>query len=362
VPIQPLTLGSEFILDYLLKFGGLCLRPFFEGDGVALMFHRVLEANHRSKYTGLRGLEVLPSVYDELLMHFNRRGFKFLSASELSRLILLQDVPKKFVVVTFDDGYKDNAEFVAEYMHSKNLPWTLYLATGLCDRTLPCWWYGLGDLLDQVKIIDARPILGDIYHLSSATFYEKDKIYSQLRNLIHGNWADAEYRLRTSEWFKGYGVDLLEITEKITMTWDDVVRISKSGCDIGAHTAQHLNLLNCSRDVALGEMKGSKTCLEKNIGRTITTLAYPFGDVSSCGVREFELAKEAGYDLAFTTRNKWISKSDLALKWSLPRINIAGGWDSLDQISFRVSGWSVIREEIGTRLLAKRLMKGDFYS
>lgn len=350
MPIQPLTLGSEFILDYLLKFGGLCLRPFFEGDGVALMFHRVLAANQRSMYTGLRGLEVLPSVYDELLMHFNRRGFKFLSASELSRLILLQDVPKKFVVVTFDDGYKDNAEFVAEYMHKKQLPWTLYLATGLCDRTLPCWWYGLGGLIDHTKVIDARPILGETYDLSSASFDEKDQAYSQLRNVIHGNWADADYRLRTNEWFKGFGVDLLEITEKIAMTWDDVVRISKSGCDIGAHTAQHLNLLNCSRDVALHEMTHSKIEIERRSGLEITTFAFPFGDTASCGMREFELAKNAGFNLAFTTRNGWINGKVVDSRWQLPRLNISGSWDSLNGLLFRVNGWSMIQERKKSRL------------
>jgi peptidoglycan/xylan/chitin deacetylase (PgdA/CDA1 family) len=316
------------------------------------MFHRILEESRRSKYPGLRGLEVLPRVYEDLLSHFSRRGFKFLSATELGQSLANGERPKKFVVVTFDDGYRDNADFVTDFMRQKNLPWTLYLATGFCDRTLPCWWYGLADILERESKVDARPIQGGLLSLSGVSQNDKNSVYSQLRSTIHQNWAQADYRTAISEWFNTYGIDLLELTDRIAIDWDDVARMQGAGCDIGAHTTQHLNLLNCERSVASDEMAQSKKEIEARIGSPVKTFAYPFGGIDSCGEREFEMAKEVGFDLAFTTRNQWIDLSKPGSRWGLPRLNVSGTWDSLDEVTFRVNGWSVIqdgRKSISTR-------------
>ena len=97
-------------------------------------------------------------------------------------------------------------------------------------------------------------------------------------------------------------------------------------------------------------MTHSKIEIERRLGLEVTTFAFPFGDTGSCGMREFELAKNAGFNLAFTTRNRWIGGMGLDVRWQLPRLNISGSWDSLNSLLFRVNGWSMIQERKKSRL------------
>lgn len=321
------------------------IRPFFSGDGLVLMFHRVLDEKARSSYDGLRGLEVLPSVYKDLLGHFKRRGFKFLSASDLAARLNAGERLRKFIVVTFDDGYKDNADFVAHTMAQLRLPWTLYITTAFCDHTLPCWWYGLAELIDRERTIDARPIRGAVYDLSNASHSDKNQIYNQLRNIIHSNWNNALYRDQVTQWFSKHAIDLVMLTSRLAMTWDDVRQIAQNGCDIGAHTVQHLNLKTSALIDVRREMAESKSILEQKLGHAVKTFAYPFGDIQACGKREFEIANQLAFDLAFTTRNDWIRPDNITDRWQLPRMNVSGTWDTLPSVLFRVNGWSILREK-----------------
>ena len=320
------------------------LRPFFEGQGIAFMFHRVLPAAERSQYDGLRGLEVLPELYDALLTHYGKKRYKFLSAAELSEHLEARDVPKKYAVVTFDDGYRDNLSWVAEYMSKKKLPWTLYLTTGFCDRNLPCWWYGLDFLLSKNTKIDATSIGGQTYTVSGQGSYDLNQLYNSLRDLIHSRWSDDFYRARVDAFFKAHGVNLLEITDQLALTWDHIKRLDTMGCDIAAHTDQHLNLKVCPEAVVTQEMQMSKAKIEDYLKKQVKTFAYPFGDKDSCGSREFKLARDNGFKLSFTTRNKWLGPIRNDARWELPRLNISGSWDQLDQVLFRISGWSQCSE------------------
>lgn len=327
-----------------MKLSTQTLRPFFERQGIVFMFHRILSAELRSKYDGLRGLEVLPELYESLLSHYKKRRFKFLSAAELSEHIAAAELPKKYAVVTFDDGYRDNLDPVANYMAEKKLPWTLYLTTGFCDRTLPCWWYGLGQLLDRHPKIDAALIGGQTYTVSGLGSYDLNNLYNGLRNLIHSRWADSAHRANVDAFFRAHEIDLLSITDQLALSWKEIKLLDAMGCDIAAHTDQHLNLKECASKSVTQEMMLSKSKIEANLDKPVKTFAYPFGDMDSCDAREFSLAKECGFKLAFTTRNKWLGQIDPKVLWNLPRLNISGSWDRLDQVLFRTSGWSQVSE------------------
>ena len=77
--------------------------------------------------------------------------------------------------------------------------------------------------------------------------------------------------------------------------WDQIVEVSDSGIECGAHTHSHPQLhvlpLNRVRD----EIGRSKDLLEQHMGREVTSFAYPYGDYS-WGVRR--LVKDAGFTSA----------------------------------------------------------------
>jgi peptidoglycan/xylan/chitin deacetylase (PgdA/CDA1 family) len=95
---------------------------------------------------------------------------------------------------------------------------------------------------------------------------------------------------RTSLWLRWK-----EETTHPVLTWDQIVEISNSGIECGAHTHSHPKLHRLPLAIARDEIRHSKDLLEQHLDREVTSFAYPYGGYS-WGVRR--LVKEAGFTSA----------------------------------------------------------------
>lgn len=93
-------------------------------------------------------------------------------------------------------------------------------------------------------------------------------------------------------------------------------------CTIGSHTLTHPILRKCNGVQAQREIKESKLLLEKKIGKDVKYFAYPYGSIYACSLRDINLAKAAGYEMAFSTLNAPVTEFNLRNKFFIPRINI----------------------------------------
>ena len=320
------------------------LGPWYRGQGLALMFHRVLPVHQQSHWTSLRGLEIDESLFRDILDHFVRRKFKFLSAHKLAQHMNAGDLPKKFIVITFDDGYKDNGSTVQSEMSRRNLPWTLYVTTSFPDGTVRPWWYALGRIMDQAKELDLKSFGGTRVDLGVLSFQQRDRMFGTVRDQLHDAWNDKQGRDRVEQWCIAHGADLEHCASELAITWDTLKYLTESGCDIGAHTVNHINLKTASEKAANAEILESARVLRSKLNQPVTTFAYPFGDRASAGTREFSMAQAAGFDLAFTTRNGWIFPNHLQNVFCVPRINVSGSFRSFGDFRGRVNGMATLRE------------------
>src|SRR5690606_6288359 len=88
------------------------------------------------------------------------------------------------------------------------------------------------------------------------------------------------------------------------MDWDEVRRLTAHPlATIGAHTVHHYNLKRLPAEKALLEMTGSSAMIEAETGRRPQHFAYPYGFAEAVGPREIELARQAGFRSAVTTRH-----------------------------------------------------------
>ncbi len=76
------------------------------------------------------------------------------------------------------------------------------------------------------------------------------------------------------------------------MTPAQVIDVASKGHDMQGHTVTHRNLTGLSQSAIDAEIKNSKTYIEGLTGRTVTSLAYPYG---SSNAKVIERAKLAGY-------------------------------------------------------------------
>jgi peptidoglycan/xylan/chitin deacetylase (PgdA/CDA1 family) len=83
------------------------------------------------------------------------------------------------------------------------------------------------------------------------------------------------------------------------MTWDEIRELDAAGMQIGCHTMTHPYLTRIKDDERLKrELLGAKQRIEAEIGKPVTTLAYPFGQYNEHVVA---VAREAGFTSARST-------------------------------------------------------------
>jgi peptidoglycan/xylan/chitin deacetylase (PgdA/CDA1 family) len=107
------------------------------------------------------------------------------------------------------------------------------------------------------------------------------------------------------------------------MDWDQVSRLAESGIALGSHAANHRSVGCLPSDQAFAEIDGSRRQLETRTGLPVRSFAYPFGTRIDCTPETARLAREAGYELAFTSQHGSIRR-DLD-RFLLPRVKIEAG-------------------------------------
>ncbi|MDA1045122.1 MAG: polysaccharide deacetylase family protein [Verrucomicrobia bacterium] len=84
------------------------------------------------------------------------------------------------------------------------------------------------------------------------------------------------------------------------LTWPQVKELVGQGCSMGSHGLSHARFSRLS-DVDLEtEIKTSKNIIEREIGREICLISYPYGRASDVDERCDRIAREAGYAAAAT--------------------------------------------------------------
>jgi peptidoglycan/xylan/chitin deacetylase (PgdA/CDA1 family) len=138
------------------------------------------------------------------------------------------------------------------------------------------------------------------------------------------------------QWDAEYREDPVLSRRFLVLSQSELQQLAAAGMCIGAHTSSHPMLAQSSPDVAWGEIFESKQNLEQVLGQEIWALAYPFGDSSSVGSREAQMAERAGFQCAFL--NVGGGSGTPTLKFALPRVHITADM-SLAEFEAHISGF-----------------------
>lgn len=239
-------------------------------------------------------------------------------------------LPKKAVLVTFDDAYLD-FERAWSVMKGFGIPALLFVPTGYPDfpeRSL--WWDKTYNAIQHTKE-SAVTIGGQPYPLSTAS--ERKVAYKELREYVKS--------LPHDEAMKSVDAicDSLNVPPAETnsiMTWAQLEAIAEDGVTLAAHTVTHPLVNRVSLERAVEEAKQSRQDIQKHVGNSPPVFAYPSGGANETVATE--LAK-AGFELAFTTQRG----VNLINNWNpllIRRINI-GGNTSLNIMRSQLLGWTV---------------------
>ena len=289
-----------------------------------LCYHRV----RPQKDVWLLPYLVTASDFENQIRYLSK-AYEILSLDKLVEYIYEgKSFPKKAVVITFDDGYKDNYTYAYPILKKYHAPATVFLTTGNIDNEDLFWW-------DKVTYVMKRTTLTTL-ELDEIGTYSLGSAGERLRaaSAIERSLEELPEQRRDSlieRLICMSGVDIPPgLGREVNLSWDEVREMTHNGISIGAHSVTHPRLTEVPLQQAKHEIMQSKRNIEERLDRTVVAFAYPHGRF---GHEMGKLLKEGGFRCAVTSFPRMVTpKSD---PYELGRI--LGGW-TFDVFKVFVSG------------------------
>jgi peptidoglycan/xylan/chitin deacetylase (PgdA/CDA1 family) len=260
-------------------------------------------------------------------------------------------LPEKAVVVTFDDGYRDNYTYAYPILRKRKIVAAIFLATGHISTDKLFWWDKVGYIIHHTHVKSF-----DLLELGSYSMKDrKDKSKAQIEITEKLKIVSEE---RKQELIKM----LAEVTRadvpkdtarEMLLSWDQVKEMNNNGITFGAHTVNHPILTKVPLEAAKWEIMQSKIDIESVLRNKVLTFSYPNGnhcdEVSS-------IVRKAGFICAVSILPSQLIRPD-ANNFSLSRI-IPSADDS--QFKTALSGLAGDCKLIASRLkIGKRMEIAD---
>jgi peptidoglycan/xylan/chitin deacetylase (PgdA/CDA1 family) len=288
---------------------GKALAFRYGGPGVIFMLHSTI-ANSTPYLADIR---CPVASLERSLQWLKDNGVAFVSLDEA--LARLAAPPSgKFCAFTFDDGYADNLIWALPVMERFAAPFTVYVTTGMMTGDIDAWWLGLAALIrshDGIRLPDLDR------RFDCPDQRSKRRAYVAIESLVHSNYETlAPVKAAVA---RG-GIDCSALARQEGLTREQLLQLASSPLvTIGGHTARHTNLARATAQQVRHEMVAGRRELENILQREVVHFAYPFGNARACGQREAEIAREAGFRTAVTTRRGTLFAEHLDDLYALPR-------------------------------------------
>ncbi len=310
---------------------------YTQGLGAILMFHRVRPAPEPG-FAPNAGLEITPEFLDQLLLRLKAQGYRIVSLDEaVKRIRSGGQFSEAFVALTFDDGYRDTADIALPVLERHEAPFTVFVTTGFADRTARMWWVEMEEAIAALPYVRIEAA-GRSFDLPAGTAEEKQAAFEALYWPLRAG-EEKELLRVAGALADEAGVERLDLVDELCLNWSGLRKLAQHPLvTIGAHTLSHPMLAKHPDAFARREIAESKAIIESEIDREVRHLAYPVGDPGSASVREFVLARQAGFESAVTTRPGMIFPEHAGHLTALPRLSVNGHHQSLATLDILLSG------------------------
>ncbi len=273
-----MSLREKTLLPILSRISSIPLSFKKATDRVTILaYHRVMDIPE--DYQLDEGvISTTPETFEKEIQ-FCREHFHFISFQTLKDHLTNQTpLPRNPLIVTFDDGYRDNYTHVFPILKEYEATATIFLAVHYIETGELFWW----DIASAYVKQNSREPQKNIKRMLRA-----------LKRI-----PDADRNQKIKELSVKMGKNLSQVKRQV-MTWDEIREMSEGGIEFGSHTMTHPVLSQVKDPEQLRwELAESKKILEDRLQKEVTTLSYPVGGKTAFNELTKTAAREAGYDFA----------------------------------------------------------------
>ena len=225
-----------------------------------------------------------PLRFDELLTHLDRG----------------RPLPRRAVLITFDDGYDDNYRIAYPLLREAGLSAMFFVSTAHIDSGRP---YAYDWLVHMLSIAPADRVVAPELDIDWALPADLPG-----RRAIAGRMLD---RIKTLP-----ATDQEALIERLQhawampaeaghpdcrpMSWAQLREMRAGGMEIGSHGVGHRMLAKLPAAEMRAELDASKRSIERELGAEAIAISYPVGGRDAYDAEVMAAVRESGYRLACT--------------------------------------------------------------
>jgi peptidoglycan/xylan/chitin deacetylase (PgdA/CDA1 family) len=262
-------------------------------------------------------------------MKMIKRSFNVMTLNDLMEACDNGQAPENAVVVTFDDGYHDFADYAFPILRELDIPATLFVTTGFANGDIWLWPDQIRYALDNTRVAEIKlpGISGSLNiaeepeqcwhriadHCMTVSNTEKlnliDTLYEHI-NLDRPVKAPEAYR---------------------PLTWDQIREMAEQGLEVGSHSHSHPILTQLDDDELRMELTASREAIKKQLKVTTPAFCYPNGQKIDFDARVQARVREAGYGYAIAA---FPGANPLHDRWALKRYPASQKQGAIEKIVY----------------------------
>jgi peptidoglycan/xylan/chitin deacetylase (PgdA/CDA1 family) len=279
----------------------------------AVLYHHVTD--HASSLVDRLAVSTPPDVFESHVRKL-ARDYEIVSLDE----VLSEKLPRRALLITFDDGYRSVAELALPILRRLGVP-SLFFVTGACleHDSLPldnllshlCATVGL-DRLGAALDPDSRAAgsFSHVLDLVAAMPYP--------RRLRVGNELAERFELDQAR---------LRSESGIFLDPDDLAGLAAFGCEVANHTRAHLFCRSIVDETsAHDQLVEHARRLESLTGRPVRAFSYPYGHRDDATPIVERVLRESGHEASFLAESRPHPRGTVGSLWNRVALDGCPAW------------------------------------
>jgi len=229
-----------------------------------------------------------------------KKRYEFVTLDEAVSLAAGRRPPRRAaLLLTFDDGYRDNFTLAFPVLRSHGVQGVFFLPTYYVGTNRLPWWDVIAYVVKRSRTREIR-----LRYPEPAVFHlDGEGLAAVLRRILllfkQPAMKDTERFLAALEEACDAGRPDLS-AERCFLDWREALEMQNGGMAFGSHTHSHEILSKLDPGRQLEELTLSRRILESHLHRSIDTLAYPVGARHTFSNHTVTALRQAGYRCAFS--------------------------------------------------------------
>ncbi|HEV2974712.1 MAG TPA: polysaccharide deacetylase family protein [Solirubrobacteraceae bacterium] len=230
--------------------------------------------------------------------------------------------PGRRVMLTFDDGYRDNYELAFPLLRRHGLRATFFIASGFLDVGGAAWWDELAWMVRNAstETLPSGPWSGVPLPLGPD---EDGTVAAVVKGYKALDATQTEEYLERVAAASGAGRCDAEQADSVWMTWKMVREMHAAGMSIGGHTVTHPILARIPAAEQRREIAGSRARLREELDVAMDWFAYPVGSRDAFSERTKQILREHDVRLAFSFYGGY-ARAGAWDPFDVPRVHVGG--------------------------------------